>query len=199
MCGCLLTMDVAEFYAVWLVFRVKRDKTNQHSMHSFKTTHTMNHIWWTNCVHSQYCSPYYNELVNEPLLGVCIYQYSVCSTGSDEWYLEMCAENNVCKIIGYTKYLFIECMWFFFLGSASAIRCYQCSIETCPSFNQSTSKESFEIDCPHSTMCLKRIYPYELTNGELVETFERGCANQLDSNKVLSNHIQPIHTRLNCH
>lgn len=70
---------------------------------------------------------------------------------------------------------------FFYLVPSHAIRCYDCTVLTCPLFNES---RSYEVDCPNSTMCLKRIYPYKLTTGETLETFERSCANQLDKSMV---------------
>jgi hypothetical protein len=34
------------------------------------------------------------------------------------------------------------------------------------------------IDCPYSTMCVKRIYRLKLLNGEETETVTRDCAQQ---------------------
>lgn len=69
----------------------------------------------------------------------------------------------------------------------NAIKCYECSVtknyrqdelfeKLCANFNSST-EDQFEVDCPYSTLCEKKIFRLQLLNKVQV-TFERGCAKQ---------------------
>lgn len=75
---------------------------------------------------------------------------------------------------------------------AFAIKCYECSVHpkrngnntsfdtVCTKFDES---ERFEVDCPFSTMCKKRVYRYQLIN-TVQESIERGCADQRNDSMV---------------
>lgn len=66
------------------------------------------------------------------------------------------------------------------------IKCYECHVypkrlsndtveKVCTKFEES---KYYQVDCPYSTMCKKRIYRLQLLNGNVQETIERGCAMQ---------------------
>jgi hypothetical protein len=50
----------------------------------------------------------------------------------------------------------------------------------CSKFEES---DFFEVDCPYSTMCKKRLYRYQLIN-KVQESIERGCADQKNDSMV---------------
>lgn len=75
-----------------------------------------------------------------------------------------------------------------------AIKCYECTVhpkrnENGTSFDRLCTKfedtKAFEIDCPFSTMCKKRLYRYQLIN-TVQESIERGCADQKNDSMVSS-------------
>lgn len=78
--------------------------------------------------------------------------------------------------------------------AAVAIKCYECSVHPrrqqngtsfdrlCAKFEESSF---FEVDCPYSTMCKKRLYRYQLIN-KVQESIERGCADQKNDSMVRS-------------
>ena len=45
----------------------------------------------------------------------------------------------------------------------------------CTKFDESSD---YEVDCPYSTMCMKKTYRLQLLDGTIQETTERGCAQQ---------------------
>lgn len=51
----------------------------------------------------------------------------------------------------------------------------------CSKFDES---DEYIVDCPYSTMCLKTISTLHLQNGQLQETYTRGCAPQKDTKQV---------------
>lgn len=73
-----------------------------------------------------------------------------------------------------------------------AIKCYECTVHPrrqsngtaierlCAKFEES---EQFEVNCPYSTMCKKRLYRYQLIN-KVQESVERGCADQKNDSMV---------------
>lgn len=75
-----------------------------------------------------------------------------------------------------------------------AIKCYECTVHPkrihnvtsfdrlCTKFEE---KSFFEVDCPYSTMCKKRLYRYQLIN-KVQESIERGCADQKNDSMVRS-------------
>lgn len=75
---------------------------------------------------------------------------------------------------------------------AVAIKCYECTVHPkrtqngtnyerlCSKFEET---KHFEIDCPYSTMCKKRLYRYQLIN-KVQESVERGCADQKNDSMV---------------
>lgn len=74
----------------------------------------------------------------------------------------------------------------------SSIKCYECTVHPkrtqngtnfdrlCTKFEDS---KFFEVDCPYSTMCKKRVYRYQLIN-KVQESIERGCADQKNDSMV---------------
>lgn len=76
----------------------------------------------------------------------------------------------------------------------NSIKCYECSVtksvrynnevveKLCVNFNSST-EDQFEVDCPYSTMCEKKIFRLHLINRVQV-TYERGCAKQKRTSMV---------------
>ncbi len=79
-----------------------------------------------------------------------------------------------------------------FSDRSNAIRCYRCTVaptnrhenrsqQLCLNFSES---DEFVVDCPYSTMCMKKIYKYQLLSGEVIETVTRNCANQEYTEKV---------------
>lgn len=74
--------------------------------------------------------------------------------------------------------------------AALAIKCYECTVHPrrqqniterlCTKFEET---DYFEVDCPYSTMCKKRVYRYQLIN-KVQESIERGCANQKNDSMV---------------
>lgn len=68
----------------------------------------------------------------------------------------------------------------------AAMKCYECTVYPKRQINQTTDRlcskfeetEFFEVECPFSTMCKKRTYRFQLNNGDIQETTERGCAMQ---------------------
>lgn len=76
--------------------------------------------------------------------------------------------------------------------TAVAIKCYECTVhprrtQNGTSFDRLCTKfedtEYFEVDCPYSTMCKKRVYRYQLIN-KVQESIERGCADQKNDSMV---------------
>ena len=45
----------------------------------------------------------------------------------------------------------------------------------CSKFDES---DDYIVDCPYSTMCLKKVHKLQLNSGETVETVTRDCASQ---------------------
>ncbi|XP_058119310.1 uncharacterized protein LOC131288828 [Anopheles ziemanni] len=74
----------------------------------------------------------------------------------------------------------------------AAIKCYQCTVAP-PSRHQNNTKtqlcskfdesDLYQVDCPWSTMCMKRIFKLQLLKGEQ-ETVSRGCAQQKNTEQV---------------
>lgn len=74
---------------------------------------------------------------------------------------------------------------------ANAIKCYRCTVgpshrlngsqQLCLKFSES---DNFVVDCPFSTMCLKKVYRYQLNDGTNVETVSRNCAQQKHTEQV---------------
>lgn len=84
---------------------------------------------------------------------------------------------------------------FFFLkkktDAAYAIKCYRCTVgpthrtnRTQQLCNQFTESDEFTIDCPYSTMCLKKVFWYTLQDGTKIETVSRNCADQKYTEQV---------------
>lgn len=72
-----------------------------------------------------------------------------------------------------------------------AVKCYRCTVgptqrqnhtdQLCLKFDQS---DDFVVDCPYSTMCMKKVYRYQLLDGRSIETVSRNCANQKYTEQV---------------
>lgn len=84
------------------------------------------------------------------------------------------------------------------LDNVSAIKCYHCTVAP-PSRHQNNTKTQlcskfdessyYEVDCPWSTMCMKRIFKLKLLKGEQ-ETVSRGCAQQKNTEQVIICHTK---------
>lgn len=59
--------------------------------------------------------------------------------------------------------------------------------QLCSKFDES---RDFIVDCPYSTMCMKRIFKLPLVNKKQIETITRGCANQRYTEQVSWHHQQ---------
>ncbi|XP_050083165.1 uncharacterized protein LOC126569827 isoform X1 [Anopheles aquasalis] len=78
------------------------------------------------------------------------------------------------------------------LNGVSAIKCYRCTVAP-PSKHQNNTKpqlcskfeesDYYTVDCPWSTMCVKRIFKLQLLKGEQ-ETVSRDCAQQKNTEQV---------------
>ncbi|XP_050071310.1 uncharacterized protein LOC126559227 [Anopheles maculipalpis] len=78
------------------------------------------------------------------------------------------------------------------LEYVAGIKCYHCTVAP-PSRHQNNTKTQlcskfdessyYEVDCPWSTMCMKRIFKLKLLKGEQ-ETVSRGCAQQKNTEQV---------------
>lgn len=73
-----------------------------------------------------------------------------------------------------------------------AIKCYRCTVgpthrvanrtqQLCAQFQET---DEFTIDCPYSTMCLKKVFWYTLQDGTKIETVSRNCADQKYTEQV---------------
>lgn len=73
-----------------------------------------------------------------------------------------------------------------------AVKCYRCTVgpsnrfanrtqQLCSKFSES---DDYVIDCPYSTMCMKKVFKYELLDGKIVETVSRDCASQKYTEQV---------------
>lgn len=79
-----------------------------------------------------------------------------------------------------------------FADITEAIKCYRCTVQ--PSYRvenrtqqlcaQFTESDEFTIDCPYSTMCLKKVFWYTLQDGTKIETVSRSCADQKYTEQV---------------
>lgn len=79
-------------------------------------------------------------------------------------------------------------------GIANAVKCYRCTVG--PSLNKAMANQSqqlcskfdesndYVIDCPYSTMCMKKVYRLKLMNGEMSEAVSRNCADQKYAEQV---------------
>lgn len=54
--------------------------------------------------------------------------------------------------------------------------------QVCSKFDES---DDFVIDCPYSTMCMKKVYRYKLMDGKTIETVSRDCAKQKYTHQVI--------------
>lgn len=95
------------------------------------------------------------------------------------------------------KINFIFLMNFFIISYlitdvTEAIKCYRCTVgpsyrtenqtqQLCAKFTES---DSFSVDCPYSTMCMKKIFRYQLLDGSKIETVSRSCAPQKNTSQV---------------
>lgn len=73
-----------------------------------------------------------------------------------------------------------------FPETVHSLKCYQCTILPPPRGSNLTERlctkfdhsDHYVVDCPYSTMCMKRIYRLKLLNGEETESVTRDCAQQ---------------------
>ncbi|GAB0091614.1 uncharacterized protein DMENIID0001_064700 [Sergentomyia squamirostris] len=80
-----------------------------------------------------------------------------------------------------------------FLDSAAGLKCYRCTVAPTARLNQTMlcakfdESSFFAVDCPFSTMCMKKIFRLRLMNGEEIETVTRDCAQQKRTEEVYRN------------
>lgn len=76
------------------------------------------------------------------------------------------------------------------LDVTEALKCYRCTVgptlkenrtHLCTKFDES---DDFVVDCPYSTMCMKKVFQYELQDGQKIETVSRNCADQKHTEQV---------------
>lgn len=90
----------------------------------------------------------------------------------------------------YFYWSYIE--FFSITDSSEAIKCYRCTVapnfrsgnrtqQLCSKFSES---EEFVVDCPYSTMCMKKVFRYQLQDGTNIETINRNCADQKFTEQV---------------
>lgn len=74
----------------------------------------------------------------------------------------------------------------------AAIKCYRCTVapsfrsdnrtqQLCSKFSET---DEFVVDCPYSTMCMKKVFRYQLQDGTNIETVNRNCADQKYTEQV---------------
>lgn len=77
-------------------------------------------------------------------------------------------------------------------GLSSAIKCYRCTVnpteQTCRQFDEDNDR--YIVDCPYSTMCLKKVYRLKLTDGTDSETVSRDCAKQKYTEEVIFRRLE---------
>lgn len=77
--------------------------------------------------------------------------------------------------------------------STEAVKCYRCTVapifrtenrtqQLCSKFRES---DEFVVDCPYSTMCMKKVFRYQLQDGTNIETVNRNCADQKFTEQVV--------------
>ncbi|XP_059617215.1 uncharacterized protein LOC132262095 [Phlebotomus argentipes] len=80
-----------------------------------------------------------------------------------------------------------------FIDHAAGVKCYRCTVAPsarlnhtmlCAKFDES---HDYAVDCPYSTMCMKKIFRLRLMNGQEVETVTRDCAQQKRTDEVFRN------------
>lgn len=54
--------------------------------------------------------------------------------------------------------------------------------QICTKFSEN---EEFVVDCPYSTMCMKKLFQYQLQDGTKIETVSRKCADQKHIKQVI--------------
>lgn len=82
---------------------------------------------------------------------------------------------------------------------SNAIQCYRCTVGPSNRFPNRTQQlclkfsedDEFIVDCPYSTMCMKKVYQYQLLDGKKVETVSRDCAHQKYTEQVC-NSLDPV-------
>lgn len=81
-------------------------------------------------------------------------------------------------------------LFIFLLDISIAIKCYRCTVgptyqsktqQLCQKFEET---DDYVLDCPYSTMCMKKVYRLQLLDGKTVETVSRDCAKQKYSEQV---------------
>lgn len=95
----------------------------------------------------------------------------------------------------YLSFILLFCFISFISDITAAIQCYRCTVgpsyrtenrtqQLCLKFSES---DEFTVDCPYSTMCMKKVYRYQLLDGTKIETVSRNCANQKYTEQVRPN------------
>lgn len=87
------------------------------------------------------------------------------------------------------------CIFFGFSADQTiGIKCYRCTVgpssanryanrtqQLCLKFAET---DDYVVDCPFSTMCMKKVFTYELLDGKVIETVSRDCASQKYTEQV---------------
>ncbi|XP_031623050.1 uncharacterized protein LOC116340607 [Contarinia nasturtii] len=91
----------------------------------------------------------------------------------------------------YRVILFTTVVLMTILDVTEAIKCYRCTVTSSPRENRTeqlcakfSESDEFTVDCPYSTMCMKKIFRLQLENGTNVETVNRNCADQKKTDQV---------------
>uniref|UniRef100_A0A1B0CGM9 Putative conserved secreted protein n=1 Tax=Lutzomyia longipalpis TaxID=7200 RepID=A0A1B0CGM9_LUTLO len=80
-----------------------------------------------------------------------------------------------------------------FIDYAAGVKCYRCTVAPSARLNQTMLCAKFDessycaVECPYSTMCMKKIFRLKLMNGQEVETVTRDCAQQKRTDEVFRN------------
>ncbi|XP_049839442.1 uncharacterized protein LOC126284510 [Schistocerca gregaria] len=70
--------------------------------------------------------------------------------------------------------------------TVSGLKCYKCTIRPPSQYSNETERlcsgfdgsEKYQVDCPHSTFCMKKIFELSLQKGRTVHVELKDCASQ---------------------
>lgn len=124
-----------------------------------------------------------------------IIKLHICASSSTQTtYIDQKKKKTLFQyyVLTFSKFLII--LLLLFADYTFAIQCYRCTVgptnmrenrtqQLCAKFSES---KEFITDCPYSTMCMKKIFKYELLDGKVVETVTRNCADQRYTEQVIN-------------
>ncbi|XP_075219056.1 uncharacterized protein LOC142323383 [Lycorma delicatula] len=81
------------------------------------------------------------------------------------------------------------------ITEVEGLTCYQCIVhpqynnhnETARLCSKFDASETFEVQCPYSTFCLKKTFELEIQNGKKIQLGIRDCAPQREKYQILRN------------